>query len=273
MAKQKPSYHPQHPGTFTAPTTTQPGFIEGTEATAGFGHRDFYIAVIPRAEAVSIIRANHYSRRIVSNSFIHLGVWVDGVMRGVLQFGYALNPRAADKIVAGTEIGQYLELNRMWLDDIAPRNSESRALSYCFKYIKRVCPAVAWIQSFADERCGAWGVVYQAANFHYFGHHWTSFYELDGETYHSQLLSRHKASGGRAQYLRENLGRATIHRLRQFRYIYMVKQSWLKRCKVSPLPYPKPGQPLPDRRRHRRLVQVPNTAQNLPTRRTPRGAK
>lgn len=144
-----------------------------------------------------------------------------------------------------------LELNRMWLDDIAPRNSESRALSYAFKYIKRACPRVAWVQSFADERCSAWGVVYQAANFHYFGHHWTSFYELDGETYHEMLLSAHKKGGQRGSYLRENLHRAIKRKLRQFRYIYLIKLSWRKRFKKLPLPYPKPGQPLPDRRKLR----------------------
>ena len=53
----------------------------------------------------------------------------------------------------------------MWLSDDAPRNSESRAISYAVKYIRKACPSVVWIQSFADERCGGLGVVYQAANF------------------------------------------------------------------------------------------------------------
>ncbi len=102
-----------------------------------------------------MIIASHYSGCIVNNSYIHLGVWIGGVLRGALQFGYVLNPVAgAQKFVAGTQVDQYLELNRMWLDDVAPRNSESRALSYAFKIIKRACPRVAWVQSFADERCG-----------------------------------------------------------------------------------------------------------------------
>ncbi|MEN1589671.1 hypothetical protein [Pseudomonas aeruginosa] len=250
MAQQKPSYYPPQPGVWAAPESLSPGYIHGADGVAGFGHRDFYVAVIPRALACGLIIKNHYSRRIVANSYIHLGVWVGGEMRGVLQYGYAMNPRAVGKIVAGTEIGQYLELNRMWLDDVAPRNSESQAISYSIKYIRRACPTVAWIQSFADERCGGWGVVYQAANFHYFGHHLKAFYELDGEFYHSMLLTlRRNRSGGRGEFLRNNIHRATEHRLKQFRYIYMVKPKWLKRCKVQPLPYPKPGQPLPSRRR------------------------
>ncbi|MEE1950980.1 hypothetical protein V0R48_18525 [Pseudomonas alcaligenes] len=251
MASRK-DHHPAQPGNYNPPASEQVGYIMGEHALAGFGCSSFYIALIPRAEANRIIIANHYSGRIVNNSYIHLGVWVGGVMRGVLQFGYALNPVAgAQKIVAGTEVGQYLELNRMWLDDVAPRNSESRAISYAFKFIKRACPRVAWVQSFADERCGGWGVVYQAANFLYFGHHKTSFYELDGQTYHEMLLTTAKNGGGRGRYLRENLHRATHHSLLQFRYIYLIKSSWQGRFKKEPLPFPKPGQPLPDRRKLR----------------------
>lgn len=250
LMAQKKGHHPAQPGSYIQPATEQAGYIMGSQALAGFGNKRFYIAMIERAEANRIIVANHYSGRFVSNSYIHLGVFLDGALRGVLQFGYALNPVAgARKIVADTLVDQYLELNRMWLDDIAPRNSESRALSYAFKFIKRACPRVAWVQSFADERCGGWGVVYQAANFLYFGHHRTTFYELDGEAYHPMLLTAHKKSGQRGAFLRANQHRAIKHSLLQFRYIYLIKPAWRARFKKTPLPFPKPGQPLPDRRK------------------------
>ena len=196
-----------------------------------------------------MVIAHHYSRRIVNNSYVHLGVFWQGALSGVLQFGYALNPHRAGKVVADTKVGQYLELNRMWLDDLAPRNSESRALSYAFRYIRKACPTVAWIQSFADERCGCLGVVYQAANFLYLGHHWTSFYELDGEAYHEMLITAHRKGGQRGAYLRDNLDRAVRHRLRQFRYVLFLQRSWISRLRMTPLPYPKPGQEPPDRRK------------------------
>lgn len=155
---QKPSHHPKAPGAYHAPKSDKPEYIQGETGLAGFGSRSFYVAQIPRVEANAVIKQHHYSRRIVANSYVHLGVFIDGVQVGVLQFGYALNPVAgATKIIEGTQVDQYLELNRMWLDDSAPRNSESRALSYAFKFIKRACPRVAWVQSFADERCGGWG--------------------------------------------------------------------------------------------------------------------
>lgn len=246
---RKPNHHPKAPGIFKAPITQQIDYIKGTEAIAGFGNKDFYVAIIPSKLAREIIIANHYSKRIVNNSYIHLGVFIDGIMRGVLQFGYCLNNvYGAQKIVTGTQQDEYLELNRMWLDDVAPHNSESKAISYAIKYIKRVCPKIAWIQSFADERCKCLGVVYQAANFLYFGHHKTMFYMLDGEVYHKILLEAHKKRGIRGKHLAANIDRATKHHFNQFRYIYFIKRSWIARCKVKPLPYPKPNQPLPNRR-------------------------
>ncbi len=245
----KPIHHPKQPGQFIPPTEQRIDYIKGTDAIAGFGNKDFYIAVIPSKLAREIIIKNHYSHRIVNNSYIHLGVFINNCLLGVLQFGYCMNNVwGAQKIVAGTKQDEYLELNRMWLDDAALKNSESKAISYAIKYIKKVCPKIAWIQSFADERCKCLGVTYQAANFLYFGHHKTGFYELDGQAYHPMLLTAHEKCGKRGRYLKENLHRAIRHNLLQFRYIYFIKRSWLARCKVSPLPYPKPNQPLPTRR-------------------------
>lgn len=240
MGRKKPPHHPPEPGEFARPESDVPGYIHGDKAVAGFGARDFYVAAIPRTQAVEIIVNNHYSGRIVRNSYVHLGVFLAGELLGALQFGYAMNPRCMGKIVAGTAVEEYLELNRMWLDDRCPRNSESRAISHAVKYLRRACPRVRWIQSFADERCGGLGVVYQAANFHYLGSHYTRFYELDGETYHEMLLTAHGKNGARGPYLIANLHRATEHRLRQFRYIYFVKPRFKRDLNMKIHPYPKP---------------------------------
>lgn len=239
MAARKP-HHPPIPGIIRAPTTDDPGYIYGTLGLAGFGRRAFYVATIPRAQAVQTILARHYSRRIVANSYVHLGIYQEGQCIGVMQFGYALNPRGIGRIVAGTQVDEYLELNRMWLDDIAPRNSESQAIAYAVRFIRRACPKVRWIQSFADERCGRWGVVYQAANFLYLGSHMTEFWELDGETYHRMLLTAHGKCGVRGVHLKANLHRATCRRLRQFRYIYFIQRKYLRDLRLRPQPYPKP---------------------------------
>lgn len=127
----------------------------------------------------------------------------------------------------------------MWLSDDAPRNSESKAISYALKYIRRACPSVAWVQSFADERCNGLGVVYQACSFLYVGYHVSTFYELDGEVYHKIIATCLSRGGNRGKLLRENLHRARIIKLRQFRYVRFLKTDWRKRLKLPVSPYPK----------------------------------
>ena len=178
-AKRRP-YHPPVLSDWLPPLAGPPGYIMGETGPQGFGTADYFVAQIPCATAREIIRRKHYSHSVVNNSYVNLGVFLEGAIVGVLQWGYALNPARAGKVVANTTQGQYLELNRMWLSDDAPRNSESRAISYSLKYIRRACPSVAWVQSFADERCQGLGVVYQACSFLYLGSHTSPFYELDG---------------------------------------------------------------------------------------------
>lgn len=214
----------------------------GTREAFGFGDASFSVRTIDRKLANEIIIANHYSRRVYLASTLHLGVFMGADLVGVLQYGFAMNPASADSVVAGTLMNEYLELNRMWLADAAPRNSESRALAYSIRLIRRVRPAVKWIQSFADERCGLFGTVYQAAGFTFHGEHIGRFWELDGEFYHDSLMTNSKtANSPRASHLRANRDRAVMRRLRQFRYLRFLQQRFAKGCRYPVRPFPKPS--------------------------------
>jgi adenine modification enzyme len=209
----------------------------------GFGTDDFNIKVIDRNLANDIIKKNHYSKKFYNATYIHLGVYEKDNMVGVLQYGYAMNPASCSSVVEGTEMDQYLELNRMWLsDEIETKYPESRAISYSIKYIRRQYPKVKWIQSFADERCGGFGIVYQACTFSYYGEHKSDFWELEGQVYHNIQMTVSKDSkryAGEAKYLQENKDRAKRLNLRQFRYIKFLDQREKKKCLLKEQPYPK----------------------------------
>lgn len=209
----------------------------------GFGDDDFAVKEIDRNIANAIIIKNHYSHKIYNATYIHLGVYYSNNLLGVLQYGYAMNPASQASVVADTKIDEYLELNRMWLDDILPRNSESRAISYSIKYIKKkYLGKIKWIQSFADERCGRFGVVYQACSFRYYGEHTSDFWELDGVVYHNIQMT---VSAGTKRYtpevefLQTNKSRATKMTLRQFRYIFFIDKRYIAKCLLTEQPYPK----------------------------------
>lgn len=218
----------------------------GQPDVIGFGSPEFYVREMPRDKANAIIQANHYSRKFYSATYIHLGVYIGGNFRGVLQFGYAMNPASAGSVVTDTAMDEYLELNRMWLDDIAPHCSESRALSHAFKFIKRKYPKVKWCQSFADERCGKFGAVYQASGFRYYGEHMGLFWEFDGEFFHDSILTdSRKAQTPKGRKVHENRDKLVRHDLRQFRYIYFFAPRFAKGVRLKEQPFPKPNAACP----------------------------
>lgn len=183
----------------------------------GYGADDLSVRVIPAWLARAIIRDKHYSHKVVNNSYINLGVFFYNELVGVIQLGYALQPASGSNVVFGTGNREYAEINRMWVHDCMPKNTESRVISYSIKYIKRIYPSIQWIQTFADERCGRNGVVYQACSFDYIGCTNTAFYELDGEVFHQ--VSIRKGGGVKSRYFNENKHRAIKKKFKQHRYI------------------------------------------------------
>lgn len=211
----------------------------GAREIIGFGNLNMRVVEIERDKANDIIIKNHYSKKFYNATYIHLGVIIGNELVGVLQYGYAMNPASCGSVVRGTEMDQYLELNRMWLSDSAGKNSESMAISYSIRYIRSKFPRIKWVQSFADERCGCFGIVYQAANFEYYGEHVAKFWTLESEVYHNSLMTRNPNLSKSAAFLQANKTRATCEELRQFRYIYWIDRRCKKNVLLRQLPYPK----------------------------------
>jgi adenine modification enzyme len=211
----------------------------GQPEVIGFGSTEFCVKEVGRDLANQLIVKNHYSHKFYNATYIHLGVYIASKLVGILQYGYAMNPASCGSVVKDTELDQYLELNRMWLDDVAPRNSESQAIGYSIKYIRGKFPKIKWIQSFADERCGGFGIVYQACSFSYFGEHNAIFWTFNGEIYHNSLMTRNPKLSKAAAKIQANAESATSETLRQFRYIKFLDASWKKKCLLKEQPYPK----------------------------------
>jgi len=125
------------------------------------------IMVRPIAAAIGkqICKENHYSRKVVPNSQIHLGAFLHGRCLGVMQFGPSMDRNRMCLVVRGTKPREMLELNRMAFSDELPRNSESRCLGFALRLIAKTYPTIKWVVSFADAcQCGD-GAIYRACNF------------------------------------------------------------------------------------------------------------
>lgn len=127
--------------------------------------KEIIVKVIPANIANDFVKKHHYSGKVVPNSTLHFGAFLDGKLHGVMSFGPSINKKGTVKLVNGTGWNEFIELNRMAFDDYLPRNSESRCISIAIKLIKKNAPHIKWIISFADGcSCGD-GTIYRASGF------------------------------------------------------------------------------------------------------------
>lgn len=127
--------------------------------------KDIVVKVIPAKVANPFVMAHHYSGKVVQNSQLHFGCFLDGRLHGVMSFGPSMSKEKIIGLVEGTKWNEFIELNRMAFDDYLPSNSESRCIGLALRMIRKQAPHIKWVISFADgTQCGD-GTIYRASNF------------------------------------------------------------------------------------------------------------
>ena len=127
--------------------------------------KEIELKVIPAKIANDFVKKHHYSGKVVSNSFLHFGAFLDKKLHGVMSFGHSLDKAKTQKLVKNTGWNEFCELNRMAFDDYLPRNSESYCIGKALRLLKKNAPHLKWVISFADGcSCGD-GTIYRASNF------------------------------------------------------------------------------------------------------------
>jgi len=127
--------------------------------------KEIIVKVIPSSIANVFVKKNHYSGKVVPNSTLHFGCFLDGDLHGVMSYGNPMDKRKVLPMVTNTNWNEMLELNRMAFDDYLPKYSESRCIAISIKLIKKNAPHIKWILSFSDgTQCGD-GTIYRASGF------------------------------------------------------------------------------------------------------------
>lgn len=127
--------------------------------------KEIQLKIIPASIATPFVKKHHYSGKVVNNSFLHFGAFLDNELHGVMSFGHSIDKEKTRQLVSGTGWNEFCELNRMAFDDYLPRNSESYCLGWALRMIKKQAPHIKWVISFADGcSCGD-GTIYRASNF------------------------------------------------------------------------------------------------------------
>lgn len=218
--------------------------------------KEIVIKVIPASVANPFVKKYHYSGKVVNNSSLHFGAFLDGRLHGVLSYGPSTDKRRILPLVEGTGWNDYLELNRMAFDDYLPRNSESYCIGKTIRMIRKRAPHIKWIISFADGcSCGD-GTIYRASNFLLTGIKENSaIIQLpSGEKIHqlsltSQPTKKRPELGGKSlgdisggassisAYLKHTGGKK--QKGFQLRYIYFIDKKYRQRLTVPVIPFSK----------------------------------
>lgn len=213
--------------------------------------KDIIVKVIPSNIANDFIKKYHYSGKVVQNSKLHFGCFLDGQLHGVMSYGSPLDKRKVLPLVHTKEDkpvlwNEMLELNRMAFDECLPKNSESRCIAVSFKLIKKNAPHIRWILSFSDgTQCGD-GTIYRASGFVLTGivENSNTCRLPNGEVIHKMTLESNplqprKELGGASYYALTNgkynfnkyvkAVKGAILKGYQLRYIYLID----KTCRIT----------------------------------------
>lgn len=192
--------------------------------------KDIIVKVIPSNIANEFVKKYHYSKKVVPNSKLHFGCFLDDKLHGVLSYGTSMDKRKILPLVENTGWNEMLELNRMAFDEYLPKYSESRCIAITIKLLKKNAPQIKWILSYSDgTQCGD-GTIYRASGFYLTGiKENKTILEWEGKIIADKTLnnSNYKKLGISAGYAKKN-GAVPLNGF-QLRYIYLID----KTCKIT----------------------------------------
>lgn len=199
---------------------------------------NYYVEEISAKLGREIVKQYHYSKKVVPNSKLHLGIFScdSNKLVGCLQYGPPMNPKSTPgKILEGSTASDMFELNRMVLDDEQPKNSESQAISLCNKWLRKNRPDIKYLLSFSDGKEGNVGYIYQATNWIYLGFRTSdSFYLLDDVFYHAVQIwhlykEKHPDRDVKTTHeiLYDNFNNVSKVKAKQFTYVFPLKDKKL----------------------------------------------
>ena len=154
--------------------------------------KNIKIIICNKKEADNIITRKHYSKKATKNSFLNMLVYYKNNVSGALQLGYGIRPNK----MGDFKKGEVCEFDRMWLNDVMPKYSETITISLLHKFLKLKYKDLKAIISYSDnsEDVRNKGTIYKASNYELIDKLKSDFYITEqGERIHPVTMwHRHK---------------------------------------------------------------------------------
>lgn len=202
-----------------APSTSAPA--AGTSGRPGL-----WIAWASHDAAEYACRHWHYSGVLPVGKMVRIGVWEDGVFAGVVLFSRGAAPHLPTRY--GLTQMECVELTRVALRE--HRATVSKIVALAIRFLRRFCPGLRLIVSFADPNQGHHGGIYQAGNWIYTGQSAPAHETLvDGRWRHPRTVGVHPEWKG--------LPRRPVPG--KHRYLYPLDDGIRAQVETLRQPYPK----------------------------------
>ena len=181
---------------------------------------DYKVIRISSKIAKDYICKNHYTHGCHNAPSPCYGL-IDGRdLIGVLMFATPCSENVRSSIFGKEYKDSVIELHRLHILDITPKNTESYFISRCLKLLKRDRPEIKAVISFSDESEGHSGIIYKATNFYFLGKTGKSTFYRD--------------KNGRLRHPRQNGHMVSIDDAKKMGWVPEMRESKRRYLKLLP---------------------------------------
>lgn len=213
---------------------------------------DYKIRKIEWQLAKDYIISNHYSHSFNPSSKPRYGLFDKNNLIGVLVFACPSSENIRRSIFGDKYRHTVIELSRLHIKDITPKNTESWFISRCLKKLHEDNPDIKAVVSFADSTVGHSGIIYRATNGLFYGMSAKATFYID-----EKGRLRHPYQSGTGKIIidgkhiinvkkehAKKLNWNPTKRQAKYRYCWLIgdkkdKRKFKKLLKVNIQPYPK----------------------------------
>lgn len=189
----------------------------------------YSVSLIDCTTAKKYIIKNHYAHGCHNAPSPCYGLFDNNKLIGVLMFATPCSENVRASVFGEQYKDWVIELHRLHILDVTPKNTESWFISKCIKSLKKDNPKIKAIISFADSTQGHEGIIYKATHFYYCGKTGKATFYLDENN-----RLRHPHQNGENITLQKALNRGwkPCTRYAKNRYIYILGKSKVENKKL-----------------------------------------
>lgn len=177
----------------------------------------------------------HYSKVIPGGKRVLVGVWEAGKYIGVVIFSNGAGPQIGDPY--GLKSNEVCELTRVALT--THQTPVTRIMAIAGRFLRKQCPGLRLVVSYADPEQGHHGGIYQGGNWIYTGPTgMTEHFEVvaDGRRIHSKTLR-----SGKRGYATQLIDSGAIRSIKvwKHKYLFPIDESLRPSLEKLRKPFPK----------------------------------